>query len=211
MFMKSKPPNYELKLMYLWDARKHFLSNAFVCSWKTLIVIEKNLNVLSLVQPIVNSNRKVTADNWFSSNEVNELREKKRTYKVPASYQRNTALTLHSSIFAFARDIAIVSYVPKKSKSGIICDALDKKCVNYSVGRRTKQWPLTLWYAVINIAGVNASVIYYDENHQDSMQSGQFLVTLSQELVHQDLKWRSKMTNLPNELLVTLRKLDGKE
>ncbi|KAJ8878865.1 hypothetical protein PR048_019454 [Dryococelus australis] len=189
---------------------------------KTLIVNKKiiiripTLDVLSLVQQIVNSNRNVNSYNWFSSIENEQ--------EVPASFQPNRVRAVHSSIFGFTRNTTIVSHIPKMSKNIDANDgkkkpetisfhnitkagnhALDQKCANYYVGLRTRLRPLVIWFALMNIAGVNAYIIKNDANYQHSLKRRQFLVTLGQELIHQHLQCRSEMTNLPRDLLAAVR------
>lgn len=43
------------------------------------------------------------------------------------------------------------------TKGGI--HALDQKCGNYSVFRRTQQWPCVVFSAILNIASVNEFVL----------------------------------------------------
>lgn len=80
MYVPNKPSKYGIKIMCLCDARTHYLLNACIYAGKDVTANPRKLavptlNVLQLVQPIVNSNRNITADNWFSSIELtNELK-----------------------------------------------------------------------------------------------------------------------------------------
>ncbi|KAJ8961304.1 hypothetical protein NQ314_005953 [Rhamnusium bicolor] len=86
MYMPNKPNKYGLKIMCLCDAKTHYLLNAFIYAGKDTSpnprkLAVPTLNVLQLVQPIINSNRNITGDNWFSSIElVNELKKCGLTY-----------------------------------------------------------------------------------------------------------------------------------
>ncbi|KAJ8870110.1 hypothetical protein PR048_029122 [Dryococelus australis] len=85
IYMRSKPAKYRLKVLILCDARTHYFVNGFISSGKTK---EPNLNklsvptltVLSLIEPTVNSNRNIIADNWFSSIDLVEQLKLKRAY-----------------------------------------------------------------------------------------------------------------------------------
>nr|CAH7731632.1 unnamed protein product [Callosobruchus chinensis] len=117
MYMKSKPAKYGLKIMCLCDAKTHYLISAFIYTGKN--VLRRNpkklsipsLDVLDLVLPIENTNRNITGDNWFTSNElVSELKSRGLTYvatmrknnrDVSPYIQPNKSRTAQSSIFSF--------------------------------------------------------------------------------------------------------------
>lgn len=101
----------------------------------------------------------------------------------------NKAREVGSSHFGFTSDLTLVSYVPKQNKSVVLIssmhhdnkvdittnkpdiilfynstkagvDALDEKSANYSVSRRSRRWPATLFFCILNISGVNSRVLY---------------------------------------------------
>lgn len=39
-------------------------------------------------------------------------------------------------------------------------NSLDQKCTTYSCGIITRRWPLAVFYAILDIAGVNARVLH---------------------------------------------------
>lgn len=91
IYMPKKPARYVVKIMCLTDARNNYLYNAYIYTGKgsdslTLSAAEKKFKiptqaVLRLVRPIQNTNRNITADNWFSSVElVQELQNRGLTY-----------------------------------------------------------------------------------------------------------------------------------
>lgn len=140
MYIKSKPVKYGLKIMCLCDARTHYLVNAFVYAGKQNNIPNPRklaiptLNVLSLIQPIANTNRNVTGDNWFSSLQlVEELSRHKLTYvgtmrqnkrEIPQQFLPNKERPVYSSLFGFTKDITLVSYVPKKNRSVCLISSL---------------------------------------------------------------------------------------
>lgn len=133
MFIKSKPVKYGLKILCLCDARTHYLINAFVYTGKD----ENRANpkklsiptqtVLTLIEPIANSNRNITGDNWFTSLElVEELQRQNLTYvgtirrnkrELPKEFLASKQREPLSSLFGFTKDITIVSYFPKRNRS----------------------------------------------------------------------------------------------
>jgi len=46
-------------------------------------------------------------------------------------------------------------------------DMLDQMCARYTVQRATRRWTMAMFYAVINIAAVNALVIYANNMNKD--------------------------------------------
>ena len=134
MYMKAKPVKYGIKIMCLCDSKTHYLVNAFVYTGKTnepnpLKLSIPTRSVLTLVEPIANSNRNVTGDNWFTSLElVTELKKLRLTYvgtmrknkkEIPPQMQPNKNYEVGKCLFGFTRDNTIVSYVPKKKSK---CD-----------------------------------------------------------------------------------------
>lgn len=87
MYLKNKPDKYGLKMQCLCDARTHYLLNAFVYTGKnhtydrTRKLGIPTLDVMRLIQPVANTNRNITGDNWFTSYElITELRRQGLTY-----------------------------------------------------------------------------------------------------------------------------------
>lgn len=107
-----------------------------------------------------------------------------------------TPRPVQSSIFAFTKDLTIVSYVPKKGKMVHLLssqhdddqiskqdenkpimilnynktkggvDNSDKLIREYSCSRRTARWPYRLFMNIIDICALNAYIIY-TERHPD--------------------------------------------
>lgn len=72
VYMKSKPAKYGIKIMCLCDSKTHYLYNAFIYSGKPDSGRKRSLSVptqsvLSLAESVLNTNRNITGDNWFSS------------------------------------------------------------------------------------------------------------------------------------------------
>ena len=100
----------------------------------------------------------------------------------------NKTKPVNSSMFAYQDDITLVSYCPKKNKSVLLLstmhsdgtvdaesqkpdiilfynstkggiDTIDQMCGNYSVQRKTKRYPLVVFFHLLNIGGINANVL----------------------------------------------------
>lgn len=88
VYMPKKPHKYGIKIMCLAEAKTSFLHNAYIYTGKNsdgigLSAKEQTLSkptqsVIRLCKQIENSNRNVTADNWFSSMELLDVLEKKK-------------------------------------------------------------------------------------------------------------------------------------
>ncbi|XP_039290807.1 uncharacterized protein LOC120352758 [Nilaparvata lugens] len=66
---------------------------------------------------------------------------------------------------------------------------------------------MTVWNAVMNIAGVNANIILHAVNPQLKLMRREFLITLGRSLIDDQLKWRMLMNNIPRELKSTIRRI----
>ncbi|VEN50428.1 unnamed protein product, partial [Callosobruchus maculatus] len=253
MYMKSKPAKYGLKIMCLCDARTHYLINAFIYTGKN--VLRRNpkklsiptLDVLDLVSPIENTNRNITGDNWFTSNELmSELKSRGLTYvgtmrknkrDIPPQFQPNKSRTAQSSIFGFTGDRTLVSFVPKRNRSVILLssmhhtdlvnkesnkpeinefynstksgvDSLDQKCASYSCSRRSRRWPLTIFFAMLNISTVNSRTLYIAAKPEDKMTRKKFNVLLGKALIQEHLQERLSL-NISREMKNIIRKVLG--
>ena len=40
-------------------------------------------------------------------------------------------------------------------------DTVDKVCADYDVARSTGRWSMVIFYALLNVAGINSMVIYH--------------------------------------------------
>ena len=77
IYMPQKPAKYGIKIMLLVDARTYYVYNAYIyhgknSDGKDLTEQEKKMSVptqsvLRLAKVVEQSNRNITADNWFSS------------------------------------------------------------------------------------------------------------------------------------------------
>ncbi|XP_035210270.1 uncharacterized protein LOC118184673 [Stegodyphus dumicola] len=150
-----------------------------------------------------------------------------------------------SSLFLFHDEVTAVSYKAKKklvtlistmhsnsevnqstgkpeivmtynsTKGGVDC--FDQLCNHMNCGRKTKRWPMAFFYNIINIAGINAYVIYLHNFYRDRTGNGMPLSRLNFMLkLHQQLceKWQLQRLNVPNlsrELKDIITKALGQE
>ena len=66
-------------------------------------------------------------------------------------------------------------------------DMLDQKCARYTVKRATRRWRMAMFYDMINIAAVNALVIYANNMRKDQpekkIKRKYFLLRTAHDLV----------------------------
>lgn len=259
MYMPNKPAKYGIKVLVLSDAETYYTYNAYIYCGKGsdgegLSTAEKSLgvptqSVLKLAQPVVNSNRNITADNWFSSIPLMQiLKEKKLTYlgtlkknkrEIPPEFLPNKKREPGSALYGFTKDFTMVSFVPKKNKAVILIssshhskstdaetskptmivdynhtkggvDEIDKKCSIYSCSRKTRRWPMSTFYRIMDLAGTNAFVLY-QSCRGAKLRRGDFLLNLAREMVLPCMKERVYNTRLPRELRLTISRVLGKD
>lgn len=84
----------------------------------------------------------------------------------------------------------IITYY-NSTKGGV--DTNDHLCGTYNVGRRTKQWPLAIFFHLINVSAINALIVH--RANTDKLRTHvrrNFLWQLSVELIrdHQKRRWK---------------------
>uniref|UniRef100_A0A1B6E2X5 PiggyBac transposable element-derived protein domain-containing protein n=1 Tax=Clastoptera arizonana TaxID=38151 RepID=A0A1B6E2X5_9HEMI len=93
------------------------------------------------------------------------------------------------------------------TKSGV--DIVDKKCGTYSTSRRSNRWPLVLFYRLLDIAGVNAQIIYLFNNPTKPILRRLFLKEIAIELVKPLAQSRCTIQTLPKNIRQSARIVAG--
>lgn len=250
VYMPNKPNKYGLKVLALTDARTSYFYNAYIYCGKGsdgtgLSEEEKKLTiptqtVLRLVSPIINSNRNITADNWFSSIEViKELLKRKLTYvgtlkknkkEIPAQFLSNKNRKEGSALYGFTNNMTLLSYVPKKNKLVLLVssmhhskgindeetnkpemvafynhtkggvDSMDQKCATYSANRRSRRWPLSIFYMMVNISTANTHILNLCFKDVPNTKRFQLIENLALKLIRPHLVRRMTIPNLRTEV-----------
>lgn len=253
MYIPNKPAKYGIKIFALVDVISYYTSNLeiyaglqpdgpFRLDNSAASIVKR------LVEPIRNSGRNITTDNWFTSiplaidlfknyklTLVGTIRKNKR--ELPSEFVATKNRPIYSSYFGFSeKKITIVSYAPKKNKVVLMLstmhhdssidkctkevkkpemitfynatkgavDTMDKKTENYTVARKSCRWPLTVFYSILNIAGLNSQIIF-QENTQIKMSRLSFLKNLSRQLMEDQLKYRMTLDMLPRTIKFKIR------
>lgn len=241
-YIPSKPNKYGIKIFALADSRSFYTLKMEIYAGKQpegpFMIDNSPASVVNrLCEPIANSGRNLTCDNWFTSvplaldllknkrlTLVGTIRKNKR--EIPPIFVATKGRKKCSSMFAFGRDCLLVSYVPKvnknvlvlstlhendtidpesgdafkpeaitdynRNKSGV--DTVDQLKSLYSVSRITCRWPMTVFFSVLNIAGINSFVIFRS-NSPDAKDSRRlYLKFLAEQLVKPHMMRRVKQT-----------------
>lgn len=168
---------------------------------------------------------------------------KKNKAEIPPQFLNTLSRDIGSTIFGFQEECTLLSFVPKKKKNDLLLstmhdegkidedsgkpviildynrtkggvDTVDQKCSNYSTTRKTRRWPLALLFRFLDMAGVNAHVIFVSNNMtkngipQTLRSRMNFIERLSFSLLEEHLKERAKIKNLPKELKYFLSKYE---
>lgn len=163
---------------------------------------------------------------------------KKNKREIPPEFQASKERVVGSVLYGFTRDYTILSYVPKPKKAVLVVssmhhkketddvtgkpamiidynknkggvDEVDKKCSNYSCSRRTRRWPMVLFYRLMDMSGVNAYVLYNKCNNVKKLTRGCFLLSLARELVLPEMKLRVYNDRIPRELRCSIERVIG--
>ncbi|UYV70487.1 hypothetical protein LAZ67_7003294 [Cordylochernes scorpioides] len=158
----------------------------------------------------------------------------------PPQFQPHPKRESGTSIFGFSGTKTLVSYVPKKRKSVILIssmhhdnkcdettgkpdiimdynltkggvDTIDQMVSNFSTSRRSRRWPLALFYALLDITALNSYIIFnYQIDKKDQKERSTFIVDLRRSLIDEHLATRN-LNSLPVELQTTMKKLKNND
>lgn len=139
-YIPNKPSKYGIKTFALVDAK-----TAYTLKLETYLGTQppgpyKQSNaaqdiVMRMVEPVQNTNRNITGDNWFSSIPLvsDLLTERKLTYvgtlrknkkEIPKEFLPNKNRPEGSSLFGFRENATLVSYCPKKQKAVLVISSM---------------------------------------------------------------------------------------
>ncbi|GFR33460.1 DDE_Tnp_1_7 domain-containing protein [Trichonephila clavata] len=103
---------------------------------------------------------------------------------------------------------------PETKKPEIIMDynsnkggvhTVDKMCSTYSVSRRTRRWPLAIFFQLLNTAGINSQILYNAKHINEAQKFRRlFLKELSISLMKPHLEERAEIKTLPPDIRLFL-------
>jgi hypothetical protein len=82
-------------------------------------------------------------------------------------------------------------------------DTVDKLCATY-ISRNSRRWPLTVFYALLNVAGINTQVIFAS-NVETQMRRREFLESLAMDLMKEHRGDRAACSHVFKELRTKLK------
>lgn len=104
---------------------------------------------------------------------------------------------------------AIITFY-NETKSGV--DVVDKLARTFDVSRNSKRWPLTIFFSLLNHAGINAMIIYLLNNGIEKKTTDtrrKFIRQLGLSLIEQHLKERKENKRIKKSLRQKLRQHFG--
>lgn len=162
---------------------------------------------------------------------------KKNKRELPPSFLPSNRRAEGSTLYGFTSQTTLISHVPKKGKAVLLVssmhhnacidentgkpeiiayynstkggvDELDKKCAIYSTGRRTRRWPMALFYRIVDISMVNSYIIH--QVHQTTKtERGIILKDLARFLVMKHLQRRVYNMRMPREIRMSITRILG--
>lgn len=165
---------------------------------------------------------------------------KKNKREIPVEFLPQRDRVPGSSLFGYQQDITSVSYVPKKNKAVVLLstmhdkgtldehtnkpdiiidynmtkggvDTVDQMCSKYSVNRITRRWTMLVWYSLLNVAGINAQILFHSNQSNCPVVRRIFLKNLSFQLMKGHLTERAAIPSLPLDIRVFLDKYKVEE
>lgn len=154
---------------------------------------------------------------------------KKNKPQIPPEFQPSKERDIPSSIYGFTEDLTLLSFAPKKMKAVMLLssmhhsaytdkanskpeiisfynatkggvDTLDFKCSNYCANRKTRRWPLVIFYHLLAVTGSNAHILHKMYQHNKATTRFDFTRAVAFGLIFNQLQKRLQIINLPTEL-----------
>jgi hypothetical protein len=150
---------------------------------------------------------------------------KEKKQDIPQEFLPSKQRPPGHTIYGFKENLTLVSYSPKKGKAVILLsmmhhsvadnqqtgkpemimdynatkggvDTVDQLCSRYTVQRSTRRWPLSVFFGLLDIIGINAMVIIKLNTPATLCNRRYFLEQLALELVTEHAQERTKMKTL---------------
>lgn len=163
--------------------------------------------------------------NDFGLTAVGTLKKNKR--QVPPQFVNTKKRPLGESLYGFRENCTLLSYVPKKNKVVLLIssmhntaqvnesnkpeiidfynstkggvDTVDQMKGHFSVSRVSCRWPLTMFFTLLNVIGINAYVLL-KLNLDENLTRRDFLKSLAIELTKPFLQERVNLMNLRTDI-----------
>lgn len=91
------------------------------------------------------------------------------------------------------------------TKGGV--DSLDQKCSVYSTGRRTRRWPMAIFFRLLDISCVNSYILHQSYRDISKMNRYQFGKELAMMLVIPHMKRRYENVHIGREIKLSIKRV----
>ncbi|GLV46045.1 uncharacterized protein CBL_05132 [Carabus blaptoides fortunei] len=186
--------------------------NITVDNWFTSIPLAENLlknHKLTLVGTLRKNKREVPPE--FQPNKTRAVKS--------TLFGFTTTITMMSYVPKKGKSVMLISTLHKDTaidkesgdaqkaelltfynmtKGGV--DTNDKLCATYNVGRRTRRWPVAIFFHLINVCAINALVIYNSGNNGNPLNRREFLKKLGRELAEPFQRERMDDPHIPRNI-----------
>ncbi|KAF2903968.1 hypothetical protein ILUMI_02203, partial [Ignelater luminosus] len=225
-YIPNKPAKYGIKMFALCDGKTFYTDNLEIYCGKQPEGPYMQSNsptdiVNRLVRHIEGSCRNLITDNWYTSYSLAmSLLERKLTFfgtmsqnkrEIPPDFlpdkKRKTVHDSGQIDEETHKPEIILNYNAAKGA----VDTVDQMCGTYSVARVTRRWPLVVFYALLDIAGINTHVMFYSNEGNPKDFRRIFLKTLVFGLTKPHLEEPSNILTLPKDINVFLSKYRPEE
>ncbi|XP_071056419.1 piggyBac transposable element-derived protein 4-like [Onthophagus taurus] len=95
------------------------------------------------------------------------------------------------------------------TKGGV--DVVDRMITAYNPVRNTRRWPMVIFYGLMNVAAINAFIIYKANNPDGEFSKSRrmFLKNLGTSLLKENMRQRAVNARLPRKVRETAGRLSG--
>lgn len=100
----------------------------------------------------------------------------------------------------------IISYY-NRTKGDV--DALEENCSMYCTGRRTRRWPMAIFFHLLDISSVNSFVLYNSFKNNTILSRSDYMKRLAFELVKPELERRYENTCILQEIRFSIGRVLG--
>ena len=158
---------------------------------------------------------------------VGTLKKNKR--EIPPEFLPTKGRKVGETCYGFTKNLTLLSHTPKKNKAVILVssmhhtmatdpndkpeiinfynstkggvDSMDEKCAKYTCSRRTRRWPMAIFYKIVDICSTNSYIMYNSFPGNDSKRF-KFVKTLAGKLIEEHVRERLHSPFVTRELKV---------
>ncbi|XP_043471836.1 piggyBac transposable element-derived protein 3-like [Leptopilina heterotoma] len=154
---------------------------------------------------------------------------KKNKKEIPKEFLPSKTRQVNSSFLGHSKDGVLLSFVPKKNKAVLIIssmhsfadadqnnnglpemisfynltkggvDSMDLKCAIYQSSRRTRRWPMAVFFRLLDISVTNAFILYKCYKNASELSRRKFITNVAMDLILPHINCRKK-DNLPRKV-----------